>query len=489
MCGIIGFYGEKDVVEKNILGLISIQHRGQDSCGVHSLNGSKFTERKWSGLVSENRCKEIDGVTRNRFSGLAGNMALGHVRYSTAGDSSVENAQPFYSDMGVSLCHNGNVTNVPQLKEELMSSVPRRHVNSDCDADIILKVFVDELAKHDLKTSNHHGIFDAVEGVMKRVQGSYSALSMISRAGFVAFRDPYGIKPIVFGRKKTKDDLVYGFASESIAFDALGFELIDNLRPGEGIFIDRGQQVHRKIIMPEEHRPCVFEYIYFAHPVSTIDGVNVYDVRFSLGKALGLEWKKVSHKRGLETDIVCDVPESSSAAALGFSHETGIPYAKGLIRNNYIHRSFIKSDQKSREETVALKIAANSGTIRGKKVMLIDDSIVRGTTSSKIVGMLRQAGAEKVYFGSSAPPIRYPCVYGIDMSVKKELIASKKSVEEIKNAIGADMLLYQTMESLKGTFPKFRFCDACFTGEYPTKISLEQLTAIEDERMSARGAR
>jgi len=485
MCGIIGLYGKEDVVEKTIASLIAIQHRGQDSCGVYSLDGDKVNKKKCKGLVSENRYKAVDGAVTNSFSNLKGNVALGHVRYATIGDSSIENAQPFYSDSGVSLCHNGNVTNVKQLKEELRNAVPRRHVNSDCDADILLKVFVDELSKYDIGKITVGQIFDSIRKLMDRVDGSYSALAIINDIGFVAFRDPYGIKPIVFGKKDSEQ--IYGFSSESVAFDSVGLEIIDNLKPGEAIFIDKEMKVHRKSIKQQEHRPCVFEYIYFALPSSVIDNKSVYEARFQLGKLLGEEWNKISEKKGLKADVVCEVPTTAFTAAQGFSEVTGIPYASGIIRNNYIYRSFINPDQKSREKTVDLKLLLNKAAIEGKNVVVIDDSIVRGTTSKKIVRRLKDVGAKKVYLCSSAPPIICPCVYGIDMSVKQELIAAEKTIEEIRKFTGADELFYQSIENLRKALPEFNFCDACFSGKYPTNISIEQLKEIENERIKIRG--
>lgn len=482
MCGIIGLYGKEDVVEKTIAGLIAIQHRGQDSCGIYSLSGDKVHKKKCKGLVSENRCKEMDGIIVNRFERLKGTMALGHVRYATIGDSSIENAQPFYSDSGVSLCHNGNVTNVPQLKKELMSSTPRRHVNSDCDADILLKVFVDELSKYEFEKLTTDQIFDAIGRLMDRIEGSYSALAIINDVGFVAFRDPYGIKPIVFGKK----DQIYGFASESVAFDAIGLEMIDNLKPGEAIFIDKSMGVHKKRIKEQEHRPCIFEYIYFAHPSSVIDSKSVYEIRLKLGRLLGEKWSGLAEERGLKADVVCEIPTTAFTAAQSFSAATGIPYVGCIVRNNYVYRSFINPDQKSREDTVDLKLLINKTALKDKNVVVIDDSIVRGTTSRKIAKRLREAGAKKIYFCSSAPPIICPCVYGIDMSVKQELIAAEKTIEEINSFIGADELLYQSIDDLKKALPEFNFCDACFSGSYPTKISLEQLKQIEDERIKAR---
>lgn len=458
MCGVIGLYGKEDVVKDTIKGLIAIQHRGQDSCGVFSLDSDKVLYKKCKGLVSENNSKTIDDRVINIFSQLRGNIALGHVRYATIGDSKVENAQPFYSDSGVTLCHNGNVTNVPQLKKELSMAVPRRHVNSDCDADILLKVFADELCKNNLGQITTEQIFDSISRVMDRVEGSYSALSMINDVGFAAFRDPYGIKPIVFGKKGSGNNIIYGFASENIAFKALGFEMINNLEPGEAIFIkkqpgDKPPKVYRKRIKHQEHRPCVFEYIYFAHRASTIDNKGVYGVRRDLGRLLAEEWKRISAEKGIEADIVSGVPTTAIVAAQGFSEATGIPYESVLAKNEYIQRSFITSNP---GEVVNLKFFPLESVVEGKRIILIDDSIVRGTTSKKIVDMLRKAGAKAVYFGSSSPPIVSPCVYGIDMSVKKDLIAREKSVEEIRQAIGADVLFYQPIENLKRALPEFR---------------------------------
>jgi amidophosphoribosyltransferase len=366
----------------------------------------------------------------------------------------------------------------------LLASENPRLVNSSSDSETLLEVLANELyLRNRLFASDFpKALFSAIEGVMLKVKGSYSVLGIIMGKGFFAFRDPFGIKPIVFGKKVEPRGASYAFASESVALDALGYASVDNLRPGEALFIDMERTVSRKSILKEEHRPCVFEYIYFASPASVIDGISVSRVRQRLGEALGRAWKK----EGKKADCVLVVPSSATHSALGMARELGIPFEMGILKNHYVGRSFIEATKARRDRAVRLKLDIDRSAVCGKRVIVVDDSIVRGTTSRYLVRMLREAGCEKVYFVSSAPPIKWPCVYGIDMSIKKELIAADNSHDDICRFLEADALLYQTWEDLRQAVRLPAYCDACFTGSYPTEVSPQILKNIELGRILAR---
>jgi len=477
MCGILGLYGYGDILEDMHPGLMKIQHRGQDAVGVGVYREGSFFLEKESGLVQE-------FFSRHTFS--AGEMALGHVRYGTAGSGQPMNSQPFYtsSPFGIAICHNGNITNNAELQEMLLASENPRQVNSTSDSETLLEVLANELyLRSRLFASDFpKALFSAIEGVMVKVKGSYSVLGIIMGKGFFAFRDPFGIKPIVFGKKVESRGASYAFASESVALDALGYASVDNLRPGEALFIDMERTVTRKSILREEHRPCVFEYIYFASPASVIDGISVSIVRSRLGETLGKAWRR----HGLEADCVLVVPSSATHSALGMARELGIPFEMGIMKNHYVGRSFIEATKARRDMAVRLKLDIDRSAVNGRRVIVVDDSIVRGTTSRYLVRMLREAGCEKVYFVSSAPPIMWPCVYGIDMSIKKELIAANNSCEEICRFLGADMLLYQSMDDLRNAVRLPAYCDACFTGRYPTEVSPGILKKIELGRIQVK---
>ena len=467
MCGILGINNLENVVELLYTGLIAIQHRGQDSAGILTyFNEDKmFHIKKGLGLVKE----VFDEKNMKR---LKGNVGLGHVRYSTAGNGTEKDAQPLYGTQfyQLGIIHNGNVTNNLKLLRD-----------SGCDVEVILKVFTKELLKQqngkpEQEKISVENIFKSVEGVFNEVHGSYSVIGMLPEKYFFAFRDPLGIKPIIHGQIEKDGKTSDVFASESVALDAIGAKIIRDLEPGEVYIIDKEGNHYNKIInQKKEHRPCIFEYIYFAQPASVIDGKSISEFREQLGGKLAELMKDIS------ADYIIPVPSTSYPSAMALSKKLKIPYALGLTRNNYIGRSFIQNKQEKREMTVREKLFVDRRYVDGKNIIVVDDSIVRGTTSKKVVSLLKEFGAKKIYFVSSAPPIKYPCVYGIDMSVDKELIASEKKIEEIRQFIGADKLFYLPISELKNIF-KDSMCDACFSGNYPTNISKKDLERIKEER-------
>jgi amidophosphoribosyltransferase len=457
MCGILGFTGNKKVVGDLIYGLLTLQHRGQDSAGIITFD-RMFHIKKGKGLVSE-------VFNEKHYERLRGNTGLGHVRYTTHGSNTIENAQPVYTNFpfGIAMVHNGNVTNFKEMNRVLYEDY---HVlpTSTNDVEILLYTFAAELKNKDLKHLSVDDIFDAVRVTQQKVEGAYAVIAVIANHGLLAFMDPSGIRPLVLGKKETGNGTVYGLASENVTFDHLGYKVIRDLQPGEIIFIDNNQQVHSTIGYQRKHHFCVFEYIYFAREDAVFHGSNVAGKRVRLGQAIARQIKNA----GLTPDVVIDVPSSGYFAASGLAEALGVPHHRGLVKSSYIGRSFIAPEQKERENIVHRKLNPIKKAIRGKKVAVVDDSIVRGTTSKRIVEILRNAGAKEVYFVSAAPPIKHPCVYGIDMSIDTELIANRMTIEEIKNHIGADALFYFDLKELPEVFNKTGICDACFTGDYPT---------------------
>jgi len=473
MCGIIGFTGNKKVVGDLIYGLLTLQHRGQDSAGIVTFE-KMFHTKKGKGLVSE-------VFNEKHYERLRGNTGIGHVRYTTHGSNSPENAQPITTNYpyGIAMVHNGNVTNFKEMNKALYEDY---HVlpTSTNDLEILLYTFAAELKNKDLKNLQVQDIFDAVKVTQQKIQGAYAVISVIANHGLLAFMDPNGIRPLVLGKKETEDGITYGFASENITFDHLGYEVIRDLQPGEIVYIDEQQQVHSTIGHREKQHFCVFEYMYFAREDSIFYGNNVAGKRVRLGQSITKQIKKA----GLSPDVVIDVPSSGYFAASGLAEALGVPHHRGLVKSNYIGRSFIAPEQKERENIVHRKLNPIKKAIRGKKVVVVDDSIVRGTTSKRIVEILRRAGAKEVYFVSAAPPVKHPCVYGIDMSVKTELIANKMSMDEIREYINADALFYFDLAELPEIFNKVSICDACFTGNYPTPDVEKILDDIEEDRNS-----
>jgi amidophosphoribosyltransferase len=483
MCGILGIVAKAAVNQVLYDGLLVLQHRGQDAAGIVTAEGSTFHMHKGPGLVRD--------VFRTRnMRALQGNVGIGHVRYPTAGsaESSAE-AQPFYvnSPFGIVLAHNGNLTNADQLKDEMFRQ-DLRHVNTGSDSEVLLNVLAHELQE---RSSSHRldpaTIFAAVSGVHRRCRGAYAVVAMIAGYGLLAFRDPYGIRPLVFGRHLSDEGVEYLVASESVALDVLGFQLLRDVAPGEAVFIDQdGNFYSRQCAESPSRFPCIFEYVYLARPDSVIDGILVYEARLNMGRSLA---RKINRDLpGLDIDVVIPIPDSSRPSALELSSLLNVPYREGFVKNRYIGRTFIMPGHGVRAKSVRQKLNAIGMEFRGKNVMLVDDSIVRGTTSREIVQMAREAGARKVYFASAAPPVRFPNVYGIDMPTRQELIATGRSDEDIAHEIGADALVYQDLESLKedvrsvnpaiGTFET-----SCFDGNYVTgDVTPEYLAFLESLR-------
>lgn len=480
MCGILGVVATSPVNQLLYDGLMVLQHRGQDAAGITTGDGDAFHMHKGSGLVRD--------VFRTRnMRALPGNMGIAHCRYPTAGSSSDSaESQPFYvnSPFGLVLAHNGNLTNTEQLKEE-MFRLDRRHINTSSDSEVLLNVLAHEMqaaAKDfslDLDT-----IFSAVEGVHRRCKGAYAVVVLIAGYGLLAFRDPNGIRPMVVGTNKTAKGTEYLVASESVALDTLGFKVLRDVEPGEAIFIDTSYQMHaRQCAQDPGLSPCIFEYVYLARPDSVIDGVSVYETRLLMGEYLA---DKVAERIPVTNiDVVIPIPDSSRPSAMQLAQRLGIPYREGFVKNRYIGRTFIMPGQSTRKKSVRQKLNTVAQEFKGKRVLLVDDSIVRGTTSREIVDMARAAGALKVYFASAAPPVRYPNVYGIDMPTRGELIATGRTDEEIAREIGADALVYQDLDALKASVTHLKpslgeFDCSCFDGRYVTgDITPDYLDALE----------
>ena len=484
MCGILGLVAQTAANQVLYDGLLVLQHRGQDAAGIATIDGNTFHLHKGNGLVRD--------VFRTRnMRALRGNAGIAHVRYPTAGSSIDHNqAQPFYvnSPFGIVLGHNGNLTNTEQLQQELFLE-DRRHVNTSSDSEVLLNVLAHELQAHstmryrlDIKN-----IFDAVSGVHSRCRGAYAVVAMIAGYGLLAFRDAYGIRPLVIGSHQTELGTEYLVASESVALDTLGFKFLRDVAPGEAIFIDLDGNFHsRQCSENPVLNPCIFEYVYLARPDSVMDGISVYEARLNMGESLAdkisREWPQ--H----DIDVVMPIPDSSRPSALQLANRLGLPFREGFVKNRYIGRTFIMPGQAMRKKSVRQKLNAINVEFKNKNVLLVDDSIVRGTTSREIVQMAREAGARKVYFASAAPPVRFPNVYGIDMPSRHELIATGHSDDEICREIGADKLIYQDLSDLKAAIHKVdaavQYFDAsCFDGNYITgDITPEYLDAIEAAR-------
>jgi amidophosphoribosyltransferase len=484
MCGILGIVAQTSANQILYDGLLVLQHRGQDAAGIATIEGNTFHLHKGNGLVRD--------VFRTRnMRALRGNAGIAHVRYPTAGSAVDHNeAQPFYvnSPFGIVLGHNGNLTNTEQLQQELFLE-DRRHVNTNSDSEVLLNVLAHELQANstmryrlDIKS-----IFGAVSGVHRRCRGAYAVVAMIAGYGLLAFRDAYGIRPLVLGSHQTENGMEYLIASESVALDTLGFKFLRDIAPGESVFVDFDGNFHSQQCAENPTlNPCIFEYVYLARPDSVINGVSVYETRLNMGENLAdkitREWPQ--H----DIDVVIPIPDSSRPSALQLATRLGIAFREGFVKNRYIGRTFIMPGQAMRKKSVRQKLNAISVEFKGKNVLLVDDSIVRGTTSREIVQMARDAGARKVYFASAAPPVRFPNVYGIDMPSSKELIATDRSDEEICREIGADKLVYQDLEDLKAavrkTNPDIQYFDAsCFDGDYITgDITSEYLDEIEAAR-------
>lgn len=481
MCGIVGIVAKNSVNQLLYEALTVLQHRGQDAAGIMTCDNGKLNLRKDNGLVRD--------VFRTRHMlNLKGNLGIGHIRYPTAGRASSAEAQPFYvnSPYGISLAHNGNLTNANELKRDLFRE-DLRHINTESDSEILLNVFAHELQRHGKLEIKAENVFDAVVGVHKRCKGGYAGIAMIAGYGIVGFRDPYGIRPIVFGKRTTDLGDEYMIASESVALDVLGFELVRDIAPGEAVLIDESGKLHtRQCVDNPVYSPCIFEYVYLARPDSIIDNVSVYKARLRMGETLAE--KILREKPDHDIDVVIPIPDTSRTSALQLANRLDIKYREGFIKNRYIGRTFIMPGQKERKKSVRQKLNAIDLEFRDKNVLLVDDSIVRGTTSQQIIQMARDAGANRVYFASASPPVCYPNVYGIDMPSANELIAHNKTVEEVAELIGADWLMFQDLEDLVeaariGNPDIKRFDASVFDGEYVTgDIDQQYLDRLEQRR-------
>ncbi|MEM7203822.1 MAG: amidophosphoribosyltransferase [Planctomycetota bacterium] len=488
MCGFISVLGPEgtDVLQDVLAGLLATQHRGQDAAGVVTFRDG-FQAKRGKGLVRE-------VFAEKHLARLRGNMAVGHVRYPTVGRGEDTDVQPFWLEypVGIAMAHNGNVTNFLELKRDYFS---QRDVSmaTSCDLAAVLYVFADALmARKNGSGIEPDHIREAVTEVFRRVQGAYSVVGIVAGAGMFAFRDPFGIKPGVLGMRETKEGRYWALASESVVLDVAGYETVRNLRPGEAIWIDRDREVHSFQITHEEHRPCIFEYIYFSRPDSFLDEISVYRARLRLGEELATRWRAT----GLEIDAVIPVPESARTAAQSMAEALDVPYREGFVKNRYVGRSFIMPSDAERRDTVRHKLNPIRMEFEGKRVLIVDDSIVRGTTSRQIVRMAREMGAEKVYLASYSSALKYPCPYGIDMATRREFIARDRTDEEIAAELGCDHLVYQQadamIEAVRGEHPSggdVQFCTACFDGRYPTgDVTPETLAAIETERLESASA-
>ena len=487
MCGILGIVARSPVNQLLYDGLLLLQHRGQDAAGIVTAEGKSFHMHKGGGLVRD--------VFRTRnMRALPGNMGIAHCRYPTAGSAyNSAESQPFYvnSPFGIVLGHNGNLTNTDALKEEMFRQ-DLRHINTNSDSEVLLNVLAHELENAAVRLRlDPQTIFAAVSAVHRRVRGAYAVIAMIAGYGVLAFRDPYGIRPAVIGYNETEQGTEYMVASESVALDALGFRLLRDIAPGEAVFIDEDGGFYSQQCAPESSlNPCIFEYVYLARPDSLIDGVSVYEARLNMGERLVQKIQR--DYRHLDIDVVIPIPDSSRPTALQVALGLGVPYREGFVKNRYIGRTFIMPGQAIRRRSVRQKLNALGMEFKGKNVLLVDDSIVRGTTSSEIVQMAREGGARKVYFASAAPPVRYPNVYGIDMPTRTELIAAHRSEQDVGREIGADALIYQDLDALKDAVrsinPKLtQFEASCFDGHYVTgDVTSDYLNTIETRRDAAR---
>ncbi len=486
MCGIVGIVAKHNVNQEIYDALTVLQHRGQDAAGMVTEAYGRMNLRKSNGLVR-------DVFHTRHMKELLGNVGIGHVRYPTAGTSSPALAQPFYvnSPYGIALAHNGNLTNTTELSREIFQS-DLRHLNTDSDSEVLLNVFAHELQRLGKLVPTADDIFEAVSGVHQRCRGAYACVVMIAGYGIVGFRDPHGIRPVVYGVRETPSGNEYMIASESVALDTLGFRLIRDIEPGEAVYIDpRGNLATRQCANADRIRlsPCIFEHVYFARPDSIMDGVSVYKARLRQGEKLA---EKILRLRpDHDIDVVVPIPDSSRVAGQSLAYGLGVKFREGLVKNRYIGRTFIMPGQSQRKKSVRQKLNAIGLEFQGKNVLLVDDSIVRGTTCQQIIEMARDAGARKVYFASASPPVRYPNVYGIDMPSVNELIAHGHTEEEIAKLIGADWLVYQDLEDLIASSaegsPKIKEFDcAVFTGDYVTgDVSQSYLDRIAAERNDA----
>jgi len=480
MCGIIGIVGKQAVTPSIFDALTILQHRGQDAAGIATLEGHRIHLYKGNGLVK-------DVFPPSELEKLRGMTGIGHVRYPTAGSDNHDESQPFYvnSPYGIVLGHNGNLINAAALKKELFDS-DRRHLNTDSDSEALLNVFAHELHRIGPAGMQPEDVFKAVDSLHQRCKGAYSVIALITGKGVLGFRDPHGIRPAVLGYRDTDKGREYAIASESVALDVLDFTLMRDLKPGEAIFITLDGQLHtHESPLAQPACPCIFEYVYFARPDSMLDDISVYKARLRMGEALAR--KILKEWPDHDIDVVIPVPDTSRTAALPLAYDLNVKYREGFIKNRYIGRTFIMPGQEQRKRSVRQKLNAIDLEFRDKNVLIVDDSIVRGTTSRQIIQMARDAGARKVYFASASPPVRYPNIYGIDMPAPSELIASGRDEKEIEKELGADRLIYQGLDDLidacrEGNAGITRFDTSCFSGEYVTGVEEGYLEDLQARR-------
>ncbi|MCC2639043.1 MAG: amidophosphoribosyltransferase [Moraxellaceae bacterium] len=484
MCGIVAIAGKSPVNQGLYDALTVLQHRGQDAAGIVTCHNGRLFLRKENGMVR-------DVFHTKHMMRLIGNFGIGHVRYPTAGSSSSAEAQPFYvnSPYGITLAHNGNLTNAHEIARDLFRT-DLRHINTDSDSEVLLNVFAHELQAQNKFNPSEDDIFTAVSEVHRRCKGAYAVVAMITGYGIVGFRDPNGIRPIIFGERDTDAGKEYIVASESVAITSLGFRVVRDLAPGEAVFINaEGQLFTRQCAEKPVFSPCIFEYVYFARPDSIIDNISVYKARLRMGERLA---QKIQREWGNhDIDVVIPIPDTSRTSALELANQLNVKYREGFMKNRYIGRTFIMPGQGQRRKSVRQKLNPIELEFQGKNVLLVDDSIVRGTTCKEIIQMARDAGAAKVYFASAAPPVKYPNVYGIDMPAKSELIAYGRSIDEVCTMIGADRLVYQDLDDLiaaarEGNPHIERFDCSVFNGDYVTgDIDEAYLDALQTARSDA----
>jgi len=482
MCGIIGISSSYPVVADMYDGLSTLQHRGQDAAGIMTFDGSQFHSKRGDGLVR-------DVFRRSDVERLQGSIGIGHVRYPTAGSYDVREAQPFYvnAPFGLALIHNGNLTNTSILRDKI-NAKGVRHLNTSSDSEVLLNVFADALWKQKLKNIQPKKLFIAVGDTMKQIRGAYAVIVLIAGQGMLAFRDPSGLRPISLGRRVGAARDEYMFASESVSMTTLGYDFMGDLQPGEAVFIDNAGKMHRSSCAKPHWSPCIFEHVYLARPDAILDKVSVYKARLRAGSYLATEVAKAD----LPIDVVVPVPDTSRTAALTVANDLGVRYREGLMKNRYIARTFIMPTQAKRQKSIRHKLIPMELELRGKNVLLVDDSIVRGNTARQIIAMVRDAGAKKVYLASASPALVSPCVYGVDMPTKKELIASGLSTEQVRKELKADALFYLPLKDLitsclvgNAKIPKY--CTACFTGKYPTReVTAAYLATAEKTRTSSK---
>jgi amidophosphoribosyltransferase len=488
MCGIVGIVGRGPVNQRLYDALTVLQHRGQDAAGIMTCEGEALCLRKDSGLVR-------DVFQQRHMLQLRGDIGIGHTRYPTAGCDGASEAQPFYvnAPYGIGLAHNGNLTNAAELAEALWRD-ERRHLNTSSDSEALLNILASELQRQAAAHLVPADVFRALSAVFARIRGGYAVVALVVGHGIIGFRDPNGIRPLVLGRRATARGTEWMLASESVALDLVGFELVRDVEPGEAVYIDLEGALHCARCAPEApHTPCVFEYVYFARPDSIIDNISVHKARMRMGERLAAKIRRLKPEHDI--DVVIPIPDTSRTSAMQLALDLGIEYREGFVKNRYIGRTFIMPGQEQRQKSVRSKLNPIPLEFRGRNVLLVDDSIVRGTTSAQIIDLAREAGAAKVYFASAAPPVRFPNVYGIDMAAASELVAAGRSEEEVGRFIGADWLVYQDLDDLVGAVrhDKARvqqFDTSCFSGEYVTgDVTAAYLRELEHERSDAAKAR